>query len=103
MTASDNNYYFNPWEALVIHDQSTGGVAYNLAQWQAWSAQDGSSSTHWYTLGAADLPRSQIFINDTAATEGVNLGVARPVDLHGSVGAGRHGGRCVEAGHVVFS
>ena len=81
LTASDSNYFFNPWDDLVIHDQSTGGAAFTLVEWQSWSGQDGSSVTHWYTEAPGDPPRSEIFVNDTGSGVNVSLGDLTYEDL----------------------
>ena len=81
LTASDNNDFFNPYDDLTIAAAEAGPVAMTLAEWQSFSGQDGNSAAHWYTLDPADPPRSEIFVNATAAAVDVDLGGAAYLDL----------------------
>lgn len=104
LTSSNGNDYFNPWENLVVQ---AGGATYTLAQWQASSGQDGASSTHWYTLGPADPPRSEIFVNDSGVTlnVGVGQGIYENLDqqpVNGTLGLGPYSSRILVRGLDVL-
>ena len=79
--SSNSNDFFNAYEPLVIANDAVGGVAMTLANWQSSSGLDGASTTNWYTLGAAEGPRSTIFINDTGISSPMDLGGASYVDM----------------------
>ncbi len=108
LAASDGNYFFNPWDDFVVTDLSTGGVPLTLAEWQAWSGQDGSSVSHWYGLGAGDPPRSEIFVNDTGAPVEVSLGGVPYEDLDrqpvsGSLTLAPYSSRILIRGAAIFT
>ncbi|MBN1218836.1 MAG: hypothetical protein JXM69_07910 [Anaerolineae bacterium] len=77
ITASDNNYFFHPYEHTAYEDKKiiVGGWSgrRNLAEWQAYSGLDNNSKKHWFTLNAGDPPLSTIFYNDTTTSQTVDL------------------------------
>jgi uncharacterized repeat protein (TIGR01451 family) len=77
LSASDGNYFFNPYRAAHIYD----GADKTLAQWQAASGKDGSSQEAWFSLSPGEEPRSRIWINDTATTQVFALGSSLYLDL----------------------
>ncbi|MBN1812060.1 MAG: right-handed parallel beta-helix repeat-containing protein, partial [Anaerolineae bacterium] len=77
LSSSDNNYFFNPYRASHIY----AGGDRTLASWQSYSGKDGSSTEHWFTLGAGDAPLSRIFYNDTTSPLTVDLGTRKYLDL----------------------
>jgi hypothetical protein len=75
---SDNNSYFNPYNAH--HIQANG--AKTLAAWQSFSGKDTHSIGNWFTLDPGDHPNSSIFYNDTAQPQTISLGSKVYEDLN---------------------
>jgi parallel beta-helix repeat protein len=75
--SSDNNYFFNPYQASHIHASGNR----SLASWQSYSGKDGASKEHWFTLDPSDPPLSRIFYNDTQSAQLIDLGVRKYLDL----------------------
>lgn len=78
LATGNGNRFFSPYDTTSIWDETLAGDPnfddrLTLAEWQAHSSQDGTSTTHWYTQAAGETPHSQIFINDSAATIQVPL------------------------------
>ncbi len=77
LTASDNNYFFQPYMAAHIN---VGGSK-TLAQWQSYSGLDAHSHETWYTQASGEPPLARIFYNDTSAAKTIDLGYRRYRDL----------------------
>ena len=74
LTASDDNVFFSPFYDTSLADDSTGCCDKTLAEWQALSGMDSSSTAHWYNRTPGEDPVSLIFINDTDAPMFFDLG-----------------------------
>jgi hypothetical protein len=85
VAASDNNYFFHPYEHTAYADKKiiVGGWygRRNLAEWRSYSGLDGNSKKHFFTLNAGDPPRSRIFYNNTKTPQVVDLGNRLYLDL----------------------
>ncbi|NJN94757.1 MAG: hypothetical protein HC875_12005 [Anaerolineales bacterium] len=77
LAASNNNYFFNPYQNSHIYAEG----AKTLAQWQAYSGLDAASKTHWFNQNPGDAPLSVIFYNQTKSSQVVNLGNKKYLDL----------------------
>ncbi len=75
--SSDNNTFFNPYQASHIHASGNR----SLASWQSYSGKDGASEEHWFTPSPSDPPLSRIFYNDTQSAQLIDLGIRKYLDL----------------------
>ncbi|MBN1890705.1 MAG: right-handed parallel beta-helix repeat-containing protein [Thermoflexales bacterium] len=74
---SGRNYFFNPYRTANI----AAGSDRTLAQWQAYSGQDGDSKAAWFSQAADQPPRSRILYNDTPNPKLFDLGARTYLDL----------------------
>ncbi len=77
ITASDNNYFFQPY--MAAHIAVDGSKT--LAQWQSYSGLDAHSHEAWYTQAAGEPPLARVFYNDTSTAKTIDLGYRRYFDL----------------------
>ena len=74
---SDNNYFFNPYQASHI---SVEGL-HTLAGLRVFSGQDAASKAAWFSLAVGTPPNSSLYYNDTDQTKTINLGSVLYKDL----------------------
>ncbi len=77
LTASNNNYFFNPYRS----DNISVGSFRTLAQWQSDTGFDTNSVESWFNLNPGDPPLSRVFYNDTKLPMIVNFNGVRYLTL----------------------
>ncbi len=78
--ASDNNHIFHPY----IDEHIAYGPSwerYTFPGWQAFSGQEGLSSTNWFSQPAGEPSRGAIFYNPSKAPLAIDLGNRQYLDL----------------------
>ena len=78
LAASDENAFFHPYRSA--HISSDGDKT--LAEWQAYSSMDASSTESFYTQSEGEEPRSEVFVNEMSVETSVSLS-GDYVDLDG--------------------
>lgn len=84
ITASDNNYFINPYSdshILLYNISWEDGSLKTLDEWRSYSGFDSNSTQQWFTLSSGEAPISKIFYNNTNETVAKDLGNIVYLDL----------------------